>query len=143
MKESIAVADDFMSLRRWNYDVVQEPNQTAVEPHRKEEKVCHSADQTGRDKPASPRTDRRDKSDGRPHYDKLRDYPKDNHASHVSSENDQRSSGWKQQPKFDRQGRPRCFQCNAYRPFAVECHSKPAVAKSKTEVNWVGALTQQ
>ena len=55
----------------------------------------------------------------------------------------QRSSGWTQQPKFDRQGRPRCFQCNAYGHFAVECHSKPAVAKPKTEVDWVGALTQQ
>ena len=86
MKESVAVADDFMSVRRWNYDVVQEPNRTAVEPRQKEEKVCHSADQTGRDRPASPRTERRDKSDGRHHYDKLRDYPKDNHASCVSSE---------------------------------------------------------
>ena len=55
----------------------------------------------------------------------------------------QRSSGWTQQPKFDQHGRPRCFQCNAYGHFAVECHSKPAVAKPKTEVDWVGALTQQ
>ena len=93
MKESVAVADDFMSVRRWNYDVVQCPNRIALEPCRKEEKVSQSADQTGRDRPASPRTDRRDMSDGRQHYDKLTDYSKDNHASRVSSENDQRSSG--------------------------------------------------
>ena len=40
-------------------------------------------------------------------------------------------------------GKPCCFQCNAYGHFAAECHSKPAVTKTKAEVNWVGVLMQQ
>ena len=49
----------------------------------------------------------------------------------------------RQKPKFDKKGRPRCFQCNAYGHFAAECYAKPAGSKTKAEVNWVKAFTQQ
>ena len=52
MKESVSVADDFMSVRRWSNDVVHEPDRTAVKTHRKEEKLRSSAE-TGKDRPAS------------------------------------------------------------------------------------------
>ena len=142
MKESVSVADDFMSVRRWSYDVVHEPDRTAVKTHRKEEKLCSSAE-TGKDRPASPRTNRRNRSSGHLHSDQPRDYWKDNNLNCAGAESDQKNNSWKQQPKFDRQCKPRCYQCNAYRHFAAECHSKPAVTKTKAEGYWVGALTQQ
>ena len=43
MKESVSVADDFISVRRWSYDVVHEPDRTAVKQHQKEEKLRSSA----------------------------------------------------------------------------------------------------
>ena len=37
MKESVSVADDFMSVRRWDYNIVHELDQTAMKPYQKEE----------------------------------------------------------------------------------------------------------
>ena len=141
MKESVSVADDFMSVRRWSYDVVHEPDQTAVKLRWKKEKLCSFAE-TGKDRPASPRINRRDRNSGHLHSDQPKDYWKYNNLN-CAGQSDQKNNSWKQQPKFDRQGKPRCFQCNAYGHFAAECHSKPAVTKTKAEVNWVGSLTQQ
>ena len=57
MKASVSVADEFMYVIRWNYDVIHETDRTAVKPYGMEEKL-HSSAETGKDRPAGPRTNR-------------------------------------------------------------------------------------
>ena len=87
LKESVAVADNFMCLKRWSYDVVHELDRTAVKPHRKEVKLRSSAG-TGKNRPASPRTNRQDRSSGHLHSVQPRDYCKYNNFYRAGSESD-------------------------------------------------------
>ena len=56
--------------------MVYELDRTDVRPHWKEEENLHSSAETGKDTPASPRTNRRDRSSGHFNRDQPRDYCK-------------------------------------------------------------------
>ena len=114
------LADDFVITRGWTYNVVTESDRSANQgrQHKKDERAHHLGKQ---------------------------------HSSEVKqkSPNPQESTGKKSDqngrglPKFDKQNRPRCFECNQYGHFAAECHGKRRDgSKPKLEaINFAKPLT--
>ena len=114
------LADDFVITRGWTYNVVTESDRSANQgrQHKKDERAHHLGEQ---------------------------------HSSEVKqkSPNPQESTGKKSDqngrgvPKFDKQNRPRCFECNQYGHFTAECHGKRRDgSKPKLEaINFAKPLT--
>ena len=79
---------------------------------------------------------RQHKKDERPEVKQKSPYPQES----TGKKSDQNGRGL---PKFDKQNRPRCFECNQYGHFAAECHGKRRDgSKPKLEaINFAKPLT--
>ena len=111
-EEALEMADNFATTRGWSYKLLEDAGRHS---HQEDKFRRHQGRQDTQDN--------------------METLPKLLRPKETGKSSNHGDTTWKTAPKFDRDGRPRCFKCNLFGHFAKEYHNSKKGNDQKKIVN--------